>query len=433
MITQSDSTKNLAKQMAYDSYNRIRQVTDQYTGTVKGQYWYDDQGFRVRREAVMDANGEEHSVQLLYPSMYFSVETQKYANGVPVEGTGFGVNNVYLNGVRVAAVLPNCDAQYYLTDQVDSVKVVTNDSGLVVTSHEYLPFGEDWITEGDTKNAPKYNSQELDKESGYYFYNARHYDPEIGRFVTPDTVIDGELSTQGWNRFAYVHNNPIRYKDPTGHSGNDIHFYDTKKWASSKEGGFSEKQAEIIATADKKIDSNLWTSYLPIVGDQKRHFNTSKNGIDSRLVIAAKHLISAANLQKEANIFKELGKKNSAYNYFAEKYEKKALETLGKGLHSLQDYYAHDKNFQKDIAGIIKYHDSIELNEKKKILALICPPSSLITNPDYRSKSAMLNDDKYKADNPDYQPERYKNINDATIKYFKAFRMLSNENNKVVK
>ena len=36
--------------------------------------------------------------------------------------------------------------------------------------------------------------------------------------MTPDTVIDGELSTQGWNRFAYVHNNPIRYKDPTGHA-----------------------------------------------------------------------------------------------------------------------------------------------------------------------------------------------------------------------
>jgi RHS repeat-associated protein len=73
------------------------------------------------------------------------------------------------------------------------------------------------ITEGDARNASKYNSQELDKESGYYVYNARHYDPEIARFVTPDSVIDGELSTQGWNRYAYVHNNPIRYKDPTGH------------------------------------------------------------------------------------------------------------------------------------------------------------------------------------------------------------------------
>jgi RHS repeat-associated protein len=94
---------------------------------------------------------------------------------------------------------------------------VTNDAGMVVTSHEYLPFGEDWITEGDTKNAPKYNSQELDKESGYYFYNARHYDPEIGRFVTADNVVDGEYSVKGWNRYTYCGNNPINYKDPTGH------------------------------------------------------------------------------------------------------------------------------------------------------------------------------------------------------------------------
>jgi hypothetical protein len=35
--------------------------------------------------------------------------------------------------------------------------------------------------------------------------------------VTADTVIDGELSTQGWNRYSYVINNPIIYKNPTGH------------------------------------------------------------------------------------------------------------------------------------------------------------------------------------------------------------------------
>jgi RHS repeat-associated protein len=186
-------------------------------GNVKGQYWYDDQGFRVRRVAQETVNGRDREVEILYPSMYYGVEVQR-TRGTVDPNSGLGVNNIYLNGVRIAAALPNCQARYYLTDQVDSVKVVTNDAGLVVTSHEYLPFGEDWITEGDTKNAPKYNSQELDKESGYYFYNARHYDPEIGRFVTADTVIDGELSTQGWNRYSYVHNNPIIYKDPTGHA-----------------------------------------------------------------------------------------------------------------------------------------------------------------------------------------------------------------------
>jgi len=99
----------------------------------------------------------------------------------------------------------------------DSVKVVVDDNGNAVSRMEYFPYGEIWIHEGEDNLAPKYNSQELDKETGYYFYNARHYDPEISRFVTPDVVIDGQFDTQGWNRYSYVKGNPIRYKDPTGH------------------------------------------------------------------------------------------------------------------------------------------------------------------------------------------------------------------------
>ena len=149
--------------------------------------------------------------------MYFGLEKQRDSEGVLIENSSYAVNNVYLNGVRIAAVIPSGEARYYLTDQVDSVKVVVDDNGLPVTRMEYLPYGETWFTEGDENNAPKYNSQELDKETNFYFYNARHYDPEISRFVTPDTVIDGEFDTQGWNRFTYVSNNPILYRDPTGH------------------------------------------------------------------------------------------------------------------------------------------------------------------------------------------------------------------------
>ena len=63
----------------------------------------------------------------------------------------------------------------------------------------------------------KYNSQELDKESDLYYFNARHYDPELARFVSADTVVPEEDFSQSWNRYMYTRGNPITYKDPTGH------------------------------------------------------------------------------------------------------------------------------------------------------------------------------------------------------------------------
>ena len=167
--------------------------------------------------------------------MYFGLEKQRDSGGAEVPNSVYSVNNIYLDGVRIAAVIPSGDARYYLTDQVDSVKVVADDNGLAVSRMEYMPYGETWFEEGDTNNAPKYNSQELDTESNFYYYNARHYSQDVARFVTPDTVIDGEMDTQGWNRYAYCKGNPIEYKDPTGHSGA------SGSWADSGASGFWDK------------------------------------------------------------------------------------------------------------------------------------------------------------------------------------------------
>ena len=41
-------------------------------------------------------------------------------------------------------------------------------------------------------------------EFSYKIKGAIRIDPEISRFVTADTIIDGDLDTQGWNRFSYV-------------------------------------------------------------------------------------------------------------------------------------------------------------------------------------------------------------------------------------
>ncbi|MBN2039233.1 MAG: hypothetical protein JW864_04270 [Spirochaetes bacterium] len=209
-----------SKTMVYDSYNRLVQVSNpDQSNELKGLYWYDDQGFRVRKISRREINEQIRDVETLYPSMYFGMEKHRTTSGSEIADTSYSVNNIYLNGVRIAAVIPSGSARYYLTDQVDSVKVVVDDNGDAVTRMEYLPFGETWFVEGNESDSPKYNSQELDKETGLYYYNSRQYNAEIGRFVTADTVIDGELDTQGWNRYSYCKNNPIMYKDPTGHEG----------------------------------------------------------------------------------------------------------------------------------------------------------------------------------------------------------------------
>ncbi len=50
------------------------------------------------------------------------------------------------------------------------------------------------------------------------YYGARFYDPSLGRFLVPDTVIPDPAKLVAFNRYAYTYNNPIIYTDPTGHS-----------------------------------------------------------------------------------------------------------------------------------------------------------------------------------------------------------------------
>ncbi len=46
---------------------------------------------------------------------------------------------------------------------------------------------------------------------------ARWYDPAIGRFISPDTIIPDPTNPQSFNRYSYVYNNPVNFTDPTGH------------------------------------------------------------------------------------------------------------------------------------------------------------------------------------------------------------------------
>jgi hypothetical protein len=49
-----------------------------------------------------------------------------------------------------------------------------------------------------------------------YYYHARYYDPFVGQFTQPDSLVADPLNPAAWNRFSYVHNAPTNYVDPSG-------------------------------------------------------------------------------------------------------------------------------------------------------------------------------------------------------------------------
>jgi RHS repeat-associated protein len=54
-------------------------------------------------------------------------------------------------------------------------------------------------------------------DTGLLYYHARYYDPVLGRFISPDTLVPDPTDPQDLNRYTYAKNNPMRYTDPTGH------------------------------------------------------------------------------------------------------------------------------------------------------------------------------------------------------------------------
>ena len=106
---------------------------------------------------------------------------------------------------------------YYHSDHLGSSVAKTDSDGGVVWSSDYAPFGQpfDEIAD-DAQNKRKYNDKELDEDTGLYYYGARYYDPDMGRFTNPDIVPGNPADPQSLNRYAYVKNNPMKYIDPTG-------------------------------------------------------------------------------------------------------------------------------------------------------------------------------------------------------------------------
>ncbi len=75
-------------------------------------------------------------------------------------------------------------------------------------------LGTDYIPEDSARG---YTDHEHLDNVGLIHMNGRVYDPVLGRFLSPDPLVQAPHNTQSYNRYAYVFNNPLSFVDPSGY------------------------------------------------------------------------------------------------------------------------------------------------------------------------------------------------------------------------
>src|SRR5579872_4817898 len=103
-------------------------------------------------------------------------------------------------------------SSYHQQDGLGSVTSLSNSTGTLANSYIYDSFGKLTASTGTLANPFQYTGREFDQETGIYYYRARYYDPQNGRFNSEDPL----RWANGPAFYLYVMNSPVVLTDPLG-------------------------------------------------------------------------------------------------------------------------------------------------------------------------------------------------------------------------
>jgi RHS repeat-associated protein len=107
----------------------------------------------------------------------------------------------------------------YFSDALGSTTTLGTSSGGVAASYEYDVWGQVVGSEQGSLNTVLYTGQRLDTETGLMPLGngERYYSPSLAQFIQQDSFAGFLSIPQSLNRHSYVHDNPVKYTDPSGH------------------------------------------------------------------------------------------------------------------------------------------------------------------------------------------------------------------------
>ena len=127
-------------------------------------------------------------------------------------GTAVARYSQGLNIDEPLAMLRSSTTSYYEADGLGSITSFSSGSSSLAETYTFDSFGKQTASSGSLTNPFQYTARESDPETGLYYYRARYYDPNVGRFTKEDAF----RFDAGANFYLYVGENPIDFVDPLG-------------------------------------------------------------------------------------------------------------------------------------------------------------------------------------------------------------------------
>ena len=157
------------------------------SGNTQEQYGYDAGGARVKKTSGATAT-----------YTFFAHYEEEVSSG-----TTTAISHYSFGGLRIAVKRGS--------------NSLTTAGSVVEASRAYHPYGFERAASGTLRTDRTFTGQKEDG-TGLLYYNARYYDPALGTFISPDSLVPDAGMVVDYNRFLYPRGNPLRYSDPSGNA-----------------------------------------------------------------------------------------------------------------------------------------------------------------------------------------------------------------------
>lgn len=236
-IERYDAAYGDDKWIRWNSRHLPEQITlgssaDTSTPTARDRFQYGPNGQRFYRETSwLDDNQQLQTERAFYVGQYEDLLPANDPSYQRIEKTKLDKHVAHVRTTDYTSSI-QVQHEYLHLDHLGSIEKVTDENGAVLLDLAYESFGArkdvSWtgeLSDNEIKallddlnvsTRRGFTGHEHLDRTGLIHMNGRVYDPALQRFLSPDPLVATPASSQGWNRYSYVGNNPLSATDPTG-------------------------------------------------------------------------------------------------------------------------------------------------------------------------------------------------------------------------